>query len=156
MTGVTYFAHFKDTGTINFIARVYAEPSGNTFTFAISVSSANTLAFVIPWTTPLLFDTFYNIVIDYDAAAGSADLWVNPVNESSPKVTSNTSSSTITPNAVSAFALREGTVTGLPSVINWTWVVDDIGVGTTFNDACAASTVGVQPSTWGTVKAFYR
>lgn len=156
VTGTTYFAHFKDTGTSNFVARVYVTPAGNTFTFAITVSSANLPTFLVPWTSALSFDTFYNIVIDYDAAAGTADMWVNPANSSSPKVTSSTSSGTTTGTVVSAFALRQGTTTGLPTQSPWwSFVVDNIGVGTTFDDACAASTIPVTPTTWTNMKALY-
>lgn len=159
LAGPNYFAHFKDTGTSNFPGRVYVMPLGTTFTFGVSLSSANALSFVIPWTAALNFDQTYHVVVDYDAAAGTADLWVDPLNELSPKVTSNTSSSAITPIAVSAFALRQSSAqistnpaTGVP---NWKYVVDDLGVGTTFTDACNG-VVAVQQSNWTDMKSLYR
>jgi hypothetical protein len=160
MTGWTYFAHFKDTGTSNFVGRLWALPSGSTFRFGVSVSSTNStnyLTNVAQWTSDLQFDTWYIVVIDYDAAAGFSDMWVNPVNEASAKVTSNTTTGTATGVLVSAFAIRQGNGgTGLPSPTNWTFKLDSVGVGTTFEDAWGSSTVSIQPGTWGSVKALFR
>jgi hypothetical protein len=38
---------------------------------------------------------------------------------------------------------------------DWNWVVDNLGVGTTFDDACARPTPTTK-STWGKVKSIYR
>jgi hypothetical protein len=158
LTGTTYFAHFKDTGTSSLVARLYVTPLSPTFTFAISVSSANAplpFQYLSNWTSALSFDTYYNVVIDYDAAAGFSDLWVNPANESSAKVTSSTSSGVKTGTLVSAFALRQS-ASGIEAGTNWKWIVDNVGVGSTFDDACVASTIAVEPKTWSTVKTLYR
>lgn len=160
MTGWTYFAHFKDTSTFNFCGRLWALPSGSGFRFGISVSSVNSSTYltdIAQWGSDLAFDQWYIIMVSYDANAGAAELWVNPVNESSTMVTSNTTSGTATGFQVSAFAMRQGNGgSGLPSPINWTFVLDSLGVGTTFDDAMLASTVAVQEGTWSGIKGLYR
>jgi hypothetical protein len=155
-----YFAHFKDTGTINFLGRLFVLPvvgDASKFTFGISVSSVNTTVRPVAWGTALNFDQAYNVVIQYNAAAGRARLWVDPVNEGSTFVQSNTSSSTITPIAISAFALRQSS-SGSPDAgsPSWTYVVDNLGVGPSFTDACNAGPTPARTPTWGHLKALYR
>jgi hypothetical protein len=160
MTGWTYFAHFKDTSTFNFSGRLWVLPSGSSFRFGVSVSSVNSSTYltdIAQWPSDLQFDTWYIIMISYDAGAGLSEMWVNPVNESSTKVTSNTTSGTATGFLVSAFAIRQGNGgSGLPSPINWTFVIDSIGIGTTFDDALQAGTVAVQDETWSGIKGLFR
>jgi hypothetical protein len=160
MTGWTYFAHLKDTGTSNFVGRLWTLPSGSTFRFGVSVSSASSASYltnIVPWTADLQFDTWYIVAINYDAGLGFSDMWVNPIDESSPKVTSNTSSGTTTGTLASALAIRQGNGgTGLPAPVNWTFKLDSCGVGTSFADAWSASTVPVQSETWGNIKTLFR
>jgi hypothetical protein len=142
---LNYFAHLKDTGTVNFAGRLGVAPSGTGFTFAVGST-----AFTTPtsWTSQLAYGTSYRVVISYDAATGTSEMWVNPANELSPKVTS-----TGTPGTnVSAFALRESN-TGTGTL--WKASVDNVGVGTTFNDACTQITP-TQSDTWGRLKMRYR
>ena len=65
---LNYFAHLKDTGTINFVGRLGVAPSGTGFTLAVGAS-----AFTTPtnWTSQLAYDTNYRVVVSYDAAAGA-------------------------------------------------------------------------------------
>jgi hypothetical protein len=142
---LNYFAHLKDTGTINFAGRLGLAPSGTGFTFAVGAT-----AFTTPtsWTSQLSYDVSYRVVVSYDAATGSSEMWVNPANELSPKVTS-----TGTPGTnVSAFALRESN-TGTGTL--WKASVDNVGVGNTFNEACSQITP-TQSDTWGRLKLRYR
>ncbi len=149
LTGTTptvngYFAHFKDTGTSNFRAKVFIIPSSPAFTFGISVSS-NTATV---WPTTLAYDTWYVVATCYDPHTRQATLWVDPVSEASPSLTVT---EVATPNIFSsAYAFRQASVTGGV----WTWEVDDLGVGTTFLDACETP-VPVQQSTWGRIKSTY-
>jgi len=145
-----YFLHFKDTGTINFAARVFVVPSGTTFTFGLSTSTSSPTA---TWPTALNYGQTYVVAIDYDAAAGTSDLWVNPADETSPKITGAVGT---TGFLLSALAMRESaTITPAGSVL-WKYNVDDVAVGTTFNDACAGQPTGTNSSTWGRVKVLYR
>ncbi len=161
---LNYFAHFKDTGTINFPARVYVAPSGATFTFGLSVGSCalNGTPSCSPtlWPVSLSYDTDYTVAISYDAALGSAELWVNPVTEASAKIIHNTWSGT-TPQTgflVSAFALRQSNTPpgGVPGTPSWTFKVDNIGVGTSFSDGCTNGPTPTHGITWGRVKTIYR
>jgi hypothetical protein len=140
-----YFAHFKDTGTFNFAARLAVVPSGSTFTFGIG----STTSTFTNWATALNYDEWYTVAIAYDAAAGSADLWVNPSSESSTKVTSAGGS---TGFLVSAFALRQSS-TGTGTA--WMFDVDNVMVGDNFNDLCPNPTPA-NNTTWGRLKTLYR
>jgi hypothetical protein len=142
---LNYFAHLKDTGTINFVGRLGVAPSGTGFTLAVGAS-----AFTTPtnWTSQLAYDTNYRVVVSYDAATGSSDMWVNPANELSPKVTNAGTAGT----NVSAFALRESS-TGTGTA--WKASVDNVGVGNTFDEACSQITP-THSDTWGQLKLRYR
>jgi len=143
-TATGYFAHFKDTGTLNFRAKVFIIPSAPAFTFGISVSS-NTAT---PWTSVLSYDTWYVVATCYDPHARKATMWVNPASEASPSV-SVTELATV--NIItSAYAFRQASVAGG----SWKWDVDDLGVATAFIDACEAP-VPVEQSTWGQIKSMY-
>lgn len=154
-----YFAHLSDGGSSNFVARVYVMPSGagNGFTFGLSNSSTNSTVGVVPWTTTLVYGVSYRVVLRYNAATFTSNLWVNPSSEADPSIT-QTGTSGI---AVSAFCLRQSSATGsypagTPSGTTlWKYSVDNVGVGTTFNDACYQFTP-THDTTWGQVKVLYR
>jgi len=141
-----YFAHFKDTGTFNFASRVFVAPQGTTFSFGLAVYSGT---MQVQWPTALNYDQWYTVAIKYDGAGDAADLWVDPVTEGSPKISATASGAS---HFVSAFALRQSS-TGTGTV--WTFNVDNIMVGTTFDDLCPNPTPTRQ-STWGHVKSIYR
>ncbi|MBI1798427.1 MAG: hypothetical protein HYR73_01935 [Candidatus Eisenbacteria bacterium] len=156
-----YFAELKDGGTTNLVSRVYVLPISGGWTFGISHSSTSTTVGVTPWSAAtLLYDTRYYIVINYDPVAHSSTLWVNPVTESSTSVT-NTNTA-IAALAVSGFGLRESdaasTLPASPAYVGTAslmYSVDNLGVGTTFSDACYQVTPA-RSSTWGQVKTIYR
>jgi len=153
-----YFAHLSDGGSSNFFARVYVTPAGNTFTFAVSYSSTSTSVGIVPWGPALSYGVSYRVVVKYDPVAKSATLWVNPTSEADPSVSQT---GTTTAVAMSAFCLRQSsTQSTLPSpaptgTANFKFSVDNVGVGTTFNDACYQITP-TRNSTWGQVKVLYR
>ena len=160
----TYFAMIKDVGTSNFVSRVYVLASNGGLTFGISHTSTNTTVGLTPWTAPITAGTKYNIVINNDPVNHSSTLWVNPVNELSPSVTDVNAS--FTEVALDHFGLREsGTASALPPGQAATFAgsanaiisVDNLGIGTTFADACAQyQSTPAQRSTWGQVKQIYR
>lgn len=138
-----YFAHFKDTGTTNFPARVYVLPvaGGPGFTFGISYGSTSaTTVGAVPWSVgSLSYGTPYYLVVKYDPAALIAQLWVNPVNAGSTNI-SQTGTGAV---AVSAYALRQSsTAAGQPPAsvpsgsANFSVSVDNLGVGTSFDESC--------------------
>ena len=154
-----YFAMLKDGGTSIFVSRVYVVnfPGGG-WTFGISHSSTAAGVGLTRWTAPLNFNTDYTLVINYDPVARTSSLWVNPFTEASPSVTD--ANATITPVGVAGFGLRQSNgASALPAefagAADWNWSVDNLGVGTTFDDACSRPTP-TQRSTWGSVKAIYR
>src|SRR5262245_55525791 len=157
-----YFALLKDAGTSNFVSRVYVVPvNSGGFTFAISHSSTGTTAGCTVWSAgSLLYDHRYNIVINYDPVNHSSKLWVDPVNELSTNVTDTNAA--ITALAVAGFGFRQsGTASTAPGFgtagLNITESVDNLGVGTTFDDACQLyHTVPATKSTWSYVKSVYR
>jgi hypothetical protein len=158
-----YFLELKDAGATNLVSRVYVLPVTGGFTFGISHSSTSTTVGVTAWSnTTLLFDHKYNVVINYDPVAHSTQLWVDPVNESSTNV-SNTNAATAA-LAVSGVGLRESnSASALPpspsyvGTVDITYSIDNLGVGTTFDDACVQyRSTPTNHSTWGGVKQMYR
>ncbi len=156
-----YFAELKDAGASNLVSRVYVLPITGGWTFGISHSSTSSTAGVTPWSaTSLTYGQSYKVVINYDPVNKSSTLWVNPATELSPSVTNvNTAIAAL---AVSGFGLRESNVAStLPAspaytgTADWGYSVDNLGVGTTFDDACGALTE-VTPATWGRIKVLYR
>jgi hypothetical protein len=157
-----YFLELKDAGAANLVSRVYVLPlAGGGWTFGISHSSTSTTVGVTPWTAALSFDTPYVVAINYDPVAKSSTLWVNPVNQASPSVTD--ANPLIPALAVSGVGLRQSNAaSALPAsppyagTTDWNYSVDDLGVGTTFDDACNYGPTQTRSSTWGQVKTLYR
>lgn len=158
-----YFAALKDAGTANFVSRVYVLQVAGGFTFGLSHSSTSTTVGVVPWSaTSLVYGQKYNIVINYDPVAKSSTLWVDPANEFSPSV--SITNAAIASLSASTFALRQAatsaTLPASPSyagTADWGFSVDNLGIGTTFADACVQyQTTPATKSTWGQVKSIYR
>jgi len=158
-----YFAELKDAGATLLVSRVYVLPITGGFTFGISNTSTNaTTNGVTPWSaSTLLYDTDYVIAIKYDPTIATSTLWVNPADELSPSVT-NTTVAPPAAVAVQGFGLRQSaTASTLPPVPSyagtddWSFVVDDLSVGTSFADACGGATP-THKTTWGELKSIYR
>ena len=151
----------KDGGTSDLVSRVYVLPLvGGGWTFGLSHSSTSATVGVVPWTSALSYGTIYHLVINYDPVTQSSTLWVNPAVESDPSVSiTNTAFAAL---AVSGFGLRQSnaaaTLPASPSYAgtgDWNWAVDNLGVGSTFADACEVP-VPAKPATWGQIKGTYR
>ena len=157
-----YFAALKDGGTANFVSRVYVLPITGGFTFGLSHSSTSATVGVVPWSAAtLLYDHDYVIAINYDPVAKSSTMWVDPVTSGSPSV--SITNAAIPANAISTFALRQSasasTLPASPAYVgtaDWGFVVDNVGVGTTFDDACAAGPTPTRNDSWGKLKTIYR
>jgi hypothetical protein len=158
----SYFAGLKDGGTALMVGRLYVLPITGGWTFGISNSStaSTTVYGATQWgTTPLACDAWYTIVVKYDPTNGTSTLWVNPLNEASASVSNiNAANPGL---AVSTFFLRQGSASsfpapGFPGAGLWKWTVDNVGVGTSFAEACYAVPVPVNGSTWGQLKSLYR
>src|SRR5262245_14965652 len=158
-----YFAMLKDGGTSIFVSRVYVVPvAPSGWTFAISHSSTGAAAGCTVWPGTLTSGTKYNVVINYDPSTKSSTLWVNPSNELSPSVTDTNGA--IAALAVQGFGFRQSsTASTFPASQVFTGStniqvsVDNLGVGTTFVDACQQyQSTPATRSTWGEVKSIYR
>ena len=159
----SYFAGLNATATpTTMVARVYVLPITGGWTFGLSNSStaSTTVYGATPWgSTPLACDTWYHIVIKYDPTVGTSTMWVNPVNQASASITNTNNSNPAV--AVNTFFLRQGAASafpapGYPGTGLWKWSVDNVGVGTTFDNACYSAPVPVKAATWGHLKALYR
>jgi hypothetical protein len=159
----TYFCMLKDAGTSAFVSRVYVLPTASGgITFGISQGATSVTVGATAWTaTTITTGTKYNVVINYDPSNHASTLWVNPANESSTSVTDVNAATTAL--AVQGFGLRESfTASTLPPPYVLTGIaiqvsVDNLGVGTTFADACSQyQSTPAQRSTWGAVKQIYR
>jgi len=127
--GNVYFAHFKDTGTSNFPARVgITDPGVTDFQFALFTGS--TTAGPI-WPTPILYGTWHRVVTAYERTSGLQEMWVDPDPNLGPydvgqvPVISWTGWAGTT---VSAYALRQGNTTG------GTQTIDNLAVGNNLAD----------------------
>ena len=160
-----YFAELKDAGAANLVSRVYVLPlAAGGWTFGLSHSSTSATVGVVPWGTALSSGVQYHLVINYDPNNRSSTLWVNPTNELSPSVTDVNAS--FTEVALDHFGLRESSsastlppaqTTAFAGSANAIISVDNLGIGTTFADACAQyQSTPAQRSTWGQVKQIYR
>lgn len=143
-----YFAHLKDTGTSNFAGRL-GIVAGTTSGFRFALGSTSFTA-PVSWGSDLAFDTSYRVVVSYNAATGTSEMWVNPANELSTNVSQ---AGGTTGFLVSAFAFRESNTAG--TGLLWKFSADNLGVGSSFDDACFQITP-TRPSTWGQVKSHYR
>ena len=156
-----YFAELKDGAAANLVSRVYVLPlATGGWTFGLSHASTSATVGVVPWTAPLSYDTRYHLVINYDPNNRSSTLWVNAAVEADPSV--SITNAAIAPLAVSGFGLRQSNAAStLPAspaytgTVDWNWIVDNLGVGSSFTDACEIPTPA-EPATWGRVKGIYR
>lgn len=119
-----YFAFFRDSGT-NFTARICVTTPTSTgdFTFALFSGSSST-PIVTKGLGDFLYGQQYRVVTSYEFATGTTDLWVNPVNQSSPKI-----EIVAYPGmSIMNYAFRQAT--GSTSV----QTIDNLVVGTAFSD----------------------
>ena len=129
---------------------------GSAFGVSYSSVSATTVGPVV-WGSPIVYGQEYNIVIKFDPTTLTSTMWVNPSSEADPSVAQT---GTVTPVSISSFALRQTTTAsagpGVPvATINFGYSVDNLGVGTSFADACGQP-VPTRSATWGQLKSLYR
>lgn len=127
-TDFEYFAHFGN-GTSDFTARMDINTAdANGFLVGISHTSAAQAS----WGSTLDYDTVYRAIIGYDRDSGLANLWIDASLETDTSIVTTTSDA----NNVEGFYFRESN-----SSVNETTVVDDLIVGSTFNDVVVFSSV---------------
>jgi hypothetical protein len=124
--GGTYFAHFKDDGTINFRCRVFASTTNappGMFRLGVGNSSAAT-ALSGQIATDLSLNRPYAVVTRYNVGSGESTIWLNPASESDPSVSA---SDLPAPTPITRYAFRQASPMGALSV-------DAIRVGGSFTD----------------------
>jgi hypothetical protein len=123
-SGGGYFAHFRDTGTSNFRARVYALTNGAApGKFRIGVANqAASVSQVYPQDLDL--NTTYTVVTRLVVANGQSTLWINPRAETSTSVSAvDLASGT----DIYTYSFRQDSAIGMLTV-------DDLVIGTTFTE----------------------
>lgn len=125
----SYFMHFKDDGN-GFRGRAYInDPStgvgGTGFRFALSATSGG---LVSNWGTDLNFGQQYKIVVSYAVDTGTSDLWVDPVDSSSTKISDTNSAGAFT--LVNSLGLRQDFVSAGNTA---TVLVDSVALGNDFD-----------------------
>lgn len=134
--GGSYFALFKDTGTSSgFRARVWAltnGAAGGKFRVGLSSTAAGLNA---TYPADLSLNTDYRVVVRLTNATGTATLWLNPVAESDPSITTTES---VASSTVTVFALRQGGDKGLLTV-------DNLLVGESFAEVVSTNAPPSEP-----------
>ena len=123
-SGGTYFAHFKNSST-GYRARIWALPSGaapNKFRLGISSTSGSVISATNP--VDLSLNADYTVVTRLVNSNSISTLWVNPVAESDPGISTSDGASAFT---VVSYAFRENTGEGALNI-------DNLRVGTSFTD----------------------
>lgn len=145
--GGNYFAHMRPSANPNnFRSRLFTTDfGGSDFTFGIASTSSGTTP-TVPWGSGLTFGVVYTVVHSYNAATGESKLWVNPVTEASPSVSSTALAAA--GESIDQYAFRQSTST----VVQY---CDDLKVGQSFAEVCDGATPTTSTS-WGRVKSLYR
>jgi hypothetical protein len=141
--GGAYISHFKDLGTAEFSGfggRVWVSTT-NAASGKFRVGTGNgegTTNTTAQFPQDLEVNVPYLVVLRFNPLTGTnTTLWVNPFNESSPRVVATNVSGVATqPNAINvyAFAFREGTGGGVMEV-------DNVMVGKSFADVAPVASV---------------
>ncbi|HVT30935.1 MAG TPA: hypothetical protein VHE81_23215, partial [Lacipirellulaceae bacterium] len=120
----TYFAHFLQ-GTSNFTSRLWVTtPSTIGYRLALSNDSALDLDGEA-YSGDLVFGTTYRVVTKYDFDNQNGEMWINPVDESSPSFAATDPGFS---DAVNAYAFRQ-------AAGNTNQTIDNLYVSTTFQGA---------------------
>ena len=97
---------------------------GGDYGLAINADNAD-LGAGVSWASDLAFDTWYRVVISWNAGTGESQLWLNPILETDPSISHT---GTFTGDLIEGFALRQSNdYTGFIRI-------DNVAVGTTFGD----------------------
>jgi hypothetical protein len=147
-TTTEYFAHFRSSipaeSLTVFKARVYVTTPGTATTYSLGLSTTSASASpVVLWPSQLNYGQTYKIVTSYDAASGTSTLWVDPIDQSSPSITSVLAAAAGTP--VGSYAFRQAS----PSGATFSEQVNDLAIGTTFADVTPGGKPVPSLTQWG-------
>jgi PEP-CTERM motif len=129
-----YFAHLWGDG-FAFRGRAYiANPSLTAGKFAIGLSASS--GGLVTKTADIDYGVEHTIVVSFDPATGTSNLWLNQASEAGASIT-DTNAGAIG-SVVKAIALRQDFIGGTPDN---SIAVNGVGLATTFDEAYAASMV---------------
>jgi len=133
-----YFMHFFGDGNA-FRGRAYVDNpnsgvGGAGFTFGVSNTSGGQQA---AWATDLNFGEQYTIVMSYELDSGTSNLWVNPVDSSSTKITDVNAGGAF--SVLNALALRQDFSSGGG---DYEVLVDSVALGNDFDSVLLNATNG--------------
>lgn len=121
-----YFLHLKDSGTMNFRARVFAQNDGGVLRFGLGDSSTGTYS-----TVDFNYNTTYLVVVRYNASTGETVLYVSdtvsPTEPATPLLTTPG-----TAQSVQGIAIRQAS--GGPSA-----TIDGVRIANTWEDVIGAT-----------------
>ena len=143
-----YFAHFKDSGTVNFKARVSVTSTNVAAGFyRVGVANSSAVAAFVP--RDLSLNTDYLIVVRYNTAGGTSatTLWINPSSEGANTDRADPSDANAAVGMI-AFALRQSTSGGAGMGV---LTLDDLKVGTAFTDVVAGGNPTLNPPFVGSI-----
>ncbi|MDB4533449.1 hypothetical protein N9242_01155 [Vicingaceae bacterium] len=119
-----YFAHFRNA--FDFSARLDVVPALGGGDYTVGIASDDSVADAI-WATDLTFETTYRAVVRYDQDANIAELWIDAALSTDTSILGDDQADP--GDSVNSFALRQS-----DSDLNETVIVDNLVVGTTFED----------------------
>lgn len=125
----SYFAHFN---AASFRARIFAH-TANAAPGLFRLGVSNGAGTRGEWPGDLSLNTPYRIVIRFDTAQGQTALWIDPVDESDPRIEAT---DTPTASSVTAVGLRQNSGVG-------DLTVDELKVGTRFDAVVAEETAAL-------------
>jgi hypothetical protein len=119
-----YFAHFKDTGAMNYRGRIFAMTNGTAEAGKYRIGVANGGFTVAAVPQDLDLNTTYTVVSRYNVGTATTTVWVNPRSEDSAGASAT---DPINPVEIWQFAFRQNSGIGVSTV-------DNLKVGTAFSD----------------------
>ncbi len=126
-----YFAHFKDTSSSGFRARIFASTANAAAgCFRVGIANQNNTASA-QVANDLATNTTYLVVSRYNVATGDSALWVNPSSATSPATLATDNTSTLT---IAQYAFREDSGMGI-------LYADNLKVGTSLSDVAALPSI---------------
>ncbi len=140
--GGSWFASFKDATASGFRSRVFAltasSPPGR---FRVGLSSSQNSSASVTNSTDIALGARFVIVMRLSTTNSASTLWLNPVSENDPSISTEEAATTFT---AAGFALRQNSGMG-------TLTLDNLIVGTSFADVLSDSSpiapvITVEPS----------
>ncbi len=134
-----YFIHFRSGFTFSGRAWI-AQPNLTAGKFSIGLTASSSSGGPLAKTADIDYGVEHTIVVSYDPATGTSDLWLNPASEADPFITVTEAAGRL----VDSLALRQDFIsggTGNPAIADNEIAVNGVGMATTWAEAFAGSMV---------------